>query len=171
MAIKKILRLGNPMLYRICEPVERDELPQMRDVVEDLHDTLASFRKSCAPARAIAAPQIAVFKRLIFLHVDVPVVYINPVLDEMSTDMVTLWDDCMSFPEILVRVRRNRTCRITYRDLNWNEHRETLSDFAELLQHEIDHLDGILAISRAIDSRSIILRSERSFVHGAAANN
>lgn len=72
-----------------------------------------------------------------------------------------LWDDCFSFPDILVKVRRNLTTEVRYQDERGRRrmlHAEgTLS---ELLQHEIDHLDGVLAIDRAIDSRHIVLRQE-----------
>ena len=73
-----------------------------------------------------------------------------------------LWDDCMSFPELLVKVRRHAQCTIRFRDLAWNEHRMDLDgDLSELLQHECDHLDGILAVSRAIDGKSFGMRSQR----------
>jgi peptide deformylase len=171
MPAQDILRLGNQLLYQKCSPVEEHELPHIRRVVRDLHDTLVEFRASCGPARAIAAPQIGVLKRVVYKYIDHPVVYLNPVLTDLSPEMYTIWDDCMSFPELLVRVRRHRTCTISYRDLNWKQCTEKLTDFSELLQHEVDHLDGTLAISRAIDNRSIILRSERAFIEGAMAND
>jgi peptide deformylase len=122
MAIKDILLLGNPGLYRVSEPVLRDELEGLRGVVSH------------------------------------PAVFINPVLDLKSDEMIELWDDCMSFPELLVRVKRHRSCRVTYRDDSWEEQQMSLEeDMAELLQHEVDHLDGILAVQRAIDPRSFAL--------------
>ncbi|MCA1850492.1 MAG: peptide deformylase, partial [Acidobacteria bacterium] len=73
-----------------------------------------------------------------------------------------VWADCMCFPDLLVRVLRHRNCRITYRDLDWEERAMSLEgDLSELLQHEVDHLDGILAVSRALDGRSFALRSQR----------
>jgi peptide deformylase len=142
----------------------------MKGVVSDLHDTLMAFRREFGPARAVAAPQIGVLKRLVYMHIDAPEVFINPVIEEPSEEMFELWDDCMSFPELLVRVRRHRSCRIRYRDLEWNEHTRLLTDLSELLQHECDHLDGVLATMRALDERSIILRSERRFAEGPTAN-
>lgn len=68
----------------------------------------------------------------------------------------------MSFPELLVRLENPVRCRLTYRDLEWNERRVLLSeDYAELIQHEVDHLDGVLSIQRALDDRSIVLRRAR----------
>ncbi len=170
MAVRELLRLGNPKLYEVCADVEQYELHEMANVVSDLHDTLLHFREQWGPARAVAAPQIGVMKRLIYACIDDPKVLVNPVISEQSPEKFELWDDCMSFPELLVRVERHRTCTIRYRDLDWNEHVERLIDLSELLQHECDHLDGILAISRAIDSRSIILRSETAFAVGQTAN-
>ena len=76
-----------------------------------------------------------------------------------------IWDDCMSFPELLVKVNRHARVRIRYRDLDWEEQTMDLEgDLSELLQHELDHLDGILSIHRAIDDRSIVLKSQRELL-------
>ncbi len=164
MAVREILLLGNPRLHEVSAPVVREELVGLSETVEDLHDTLMDFRARRGCGRAIAAPQIGVAKRLIYMHVDGPVVFINPVIDFASAEMFELWDDCMSFPDLLVRVRRHRSCRIVYRDREWNERSQTLTNsLAELLQHECDHLDGILAVARAIDSRSFAFKSQVPF--------
>ena len=161
MAVQKILLLGNPHLYERSEPVESSEIPGLRGVVEDLHDTMMAFHARYGRGRAIAAPQIGVMKRLIYMHIERPHVFVNPVLSDKSSEMMELWDDCMSFPDIVVRVRRHRACVITYRDLEWRKQRMDLHNgLSELLQHEVDHLDGILAVQRAIDDRSIALASE-----------
>ena len=119
------------------------------------------FRKRCGAGRAIAAPQIGVAKRLVYMNIDEPVVFVNPVIDAQSAGTFELWDDCMSFPDLLVRSNVTGSCRITYRDLGWIEHSLMLSDsLAELLQHECDHLDGVLAVMRAVDSRAFALRSQ-----------
>ena len=165
MAVRDILLLGNPLLYEECSPLELHELADMKPVVKDLHDTLHDFRARYGAGRAIAAPQIGVMKRLVYMDIDRPVVFINPVLDEKSDDWMELWDDCMSFPDLLVRVRRHRSCMIRYRDLEWNEQEWLLEDdLSELLQHEVDHLNGILAVSRAVGPAAFALRSQRSFL-------
>lgn len=164
MAVKEILLLGNPKLYEGCEPIKKDEIKEIRKVVEDLHDTLMDFRKKYNAGRAIAAPQIGVMKRLIYMHINSPIIFINPVLNDYSKNTFQLWDDCMSFPDILVKVKRFENCRVTFRDLKWKEHSIILEeDLSELLQHEVDHLNGILAIQRAIDSKSIIFKSEKKY--------
>lgn len=165
MAVRDILLLGHPKLYEVCEPVEPDELDLLGPIIQDLHDTLLDFRQKYGAGRAIAAPQIGVMKRLVYMHIDAPVVFINPRMDQFSTEMITLWDDCMSFPDLLVKVSRHKGCRISYRDLTWHEQMMFLEDdLSELLQHEYDHLDGILAVSRAIDGQSFALRSQREFL-------
>jgi peptide deformylase len=111
--------------------------------------------------RAIAAPQIGIRRRLIYMHIGEPTVFINPVLIPAGAEQFEVWDDCMSFPDLLVKVLRYRRCRISYRDLDWNEHNRVVeNDLSELLQHECDHLDGILAVDRAIDGRSFALKSQ-----------
>ena len=123
------------------------------------------FRAKHKRGRAIAAPQIGVMKRLMYMNIDKPVVFINPVFSWKSKEMIELWDDCMSFPDLLVKVVRHETCRIKFRDLNWQEHEWDLTgDLSELLQHEYDHLDGILAVMRAIDGKSLALYSEKKHI-------
>ena len=166
MAVREILLLGNPKLFEICEPIQESQVDQIKPIIQDLHDTLMAFRKKYNAGRAIAAPQIGAMKRVVYMHIGEPVIFINPVLDLKSTEMMELWDDCMSFPELLIKVYRHQKCRITYRDKNWKEQSMTLEgDLSELLQHEVDHLDGILAVQRAIDNKSFALRSQRQFLN------
>lgn len=165
MAVREILLLGDPRLYEVCEAVVHEEIEALRPVVEDLHDTLMDFRRRYGAGRAIAAPQIGVMKRLVYMHVGEPVVFVNPHVEPVDEATFELWDDCMSFPDLLVRVRRHRHIRITYHDLDWNELTRRLDDaLAELLQHECDHLDGILAVSRATGPQAFALRSQRHLV-------
>ncbi len=163
MAVRKVLRLGDPRLYQRSEPVARVDLPGLTPVIADLHDTLLEFRARMDAGRAIAAPQIGVMKRLIYMHLpDRAVVFLNPELDTWSLERIRVWDDCLCFPDLLVLVERARSCRVTYWDMDWREVQEDLrDDLSELLQHEVDHLDGILAVSRAVGPRAFALRSER----------
>jgi peptide deformylase len=162
MSVREVLLLGDPRLYEICEAVVESDLTALRKVVTDLHDTLMDCRQRIGAGRAIAAPQIGVMKRLVYMHIDQPVVFCNPVLDEMSDEQIEIWDDCLSFPDLLVRVQRHRRCRIRFRDLAWNERQLSLEDdLSELLQHECDHLNGLLAVTRAMDDRSFMWRRRR----------
>ena len=171
MAVREILLLGNPKLFEMCQPVQEGQIKQIKPVIQDLHDTLMAFREKYNAGRAIAAPQIGATKRVVYMHIGEPVAFINPVLDLKSTEMMELWDDCMSFPELLVKVYRHQRCRITYRDEHWEEQSMALEgDLSELLQHEVDHLDGILAVQRAIDARFFALRSQRQFLERRKEN-
>jgi len=161
MAIKQILLLGNLDLYKISDEISHSELSEIKLVVQDLHDTMMDFRKTYNAGRAIAAPQIGVFKRLIYMHIDKPVVFINPILDKFSNETFEVWDDCMSFPELLVKVNRYKRCKIKFKDINWvDQEMDLTDDLSELLQHEYDHLDGILAVQRAIDGKSFALKNQ-----------
>lgn len=159
MAVKKILLLGNPRLYEVSEVVKKEELEAIKEIVQNLHDTMMDFREKYGVGRAIAAPQIGEMKRLIYMHIDKPVVFINPVLYFEDDETMELWDDCMSFPALLVKVNRHKRCRLEYLDMNWEKQVMNLEgDLSELLQHEYDHLDGILAVSRAIDDKSLAFK-------------
>ena len=160
MAVREILLLGNPLLYQVSELIRPEELTSLQSVADDLRDTLLDFRKRFGYGRAIAAPQIGVMKRLIYWHPDSPQVLINPVLEDLSQENFTLWDDCMSFPGLLVKVNRHTSCTLRFRDQHWNEQIWHLqNDRSELIQHEYDHLDGIMATQRAIDDRSLSISS------------
>ncbi|MDF2546025.1 MAG: peptide deformylase [Anaerosolibacter sp.] len=161
MAIREILQLGNKGLYETSREVSFDEIDYVRGVIQDLHDTMMEFRRQYGVGRAIAAPQIGEKIRVLYMNIGEPVPFINPRLVFEEDDMMEVWDDCMCFPNLLVKVMRYKKCRIDYRDVHWNEQSMTLiGDLSELLQHEYDHLDGILAVSRAIDGQSFAFRGE-----------
>lgn len=155
MKLDRILPLGNPLLYEKSEAVAKEEVSALKPVIQDLQDIILEFRAKYKAGRAIAAPQIGVMKRLICMNVDKPIAIINPVLSNLSDEMIELWDDCMCFPNLLVRLKRHRYITLTFRDEDWKQHRWDLKDdLSELIQHEYDHLNGILATQRAIDNRS-----------------
>ncbi|MFP4620885.1 MAG: peptide deformylase [Bacteroidales bacterium] len=159
--LHKILKLGNPKLHEVSESLTKDELPVALSKASEMHNLILEYRNTSGAGRAMAAPQIGYQKRMIALYMDRPLILINPVLYNHSTEMMELWDDCMSFPNLLVKVKRHRKCSIRYLDENWNEQTWDLEDdMSELLQHEYDHLDGILATQRAIDDKSFALASQ-----------
>ena len=155
MAISDILLLGNPLLYEKSESVEQGEICGVMPKIDLMLETVLDFRKKYGVGRAIAAPQIGLLKRIICLNIDKPIAMINPELTELSNEMFEVWDDCMSFPNLLVKVMRHKKLTLTFYDLNWQKQTWHLeNDLAELIQHEYDHLDGILATQRAIDDKS-----------------
>lgn len=153
--LENLLQLGNPLLYEVCKPVLPSELPLVKDWVADLHNVMQEIREKYNFGRAIAAPQLGIMKRLIYMNIDKPIVFINPEFTFLSEEMFELWDDCMSFPNLLVKVKRHKNLTIKYLDENWQTQEWNMTDdLSELLQHENDHLDGILCTMRAIDEKS-----------------
>ncbi len=158
---RKILLLGDPRLYQVSEEVKKEELEDLRSVYEDMFDCIKGIRRDYGFGRAIAAPQIGVRKRMICILTDKPYVIINPSLEFLGDEKMELMDDCMSFPGLLVRVCRYRHCILRYRDENWEMQEMKMNDdMAELIQHEYDHLDGILATMRAVDHKSFVMKEK-----------
>ena len=153
--LNDLLLLGDPRLYETCEPITIQEKPLIAGWVADLANVMAEVRAKYHFGRAIAAPQLGIMKRLIYMNINEPVVLINPELTDLSDDLFELWDDCMSFPNLLVRVKRHHKITIKYLDQNWQPQEWQMEGaLSELLQHEYDHLNGILCTMRAIDNKS-----------------
>jgi peptide deformylase len=151
-----LLLLGDSRLYETCEPILETELPLVPGWVADLHNVMEEIRVKYQFGRGIAAPQLGIMKRLIYLNIDQPTVIINPELTTVSDELDELWDDCMSFPNLLVRVRRHRNLTLSFRDEHWQPQVWNVSDWAlsELIQHEYDHLNGVLCTMRAVDKQA-----------------
>jgi peptide deformylase len=160
-AREKILLLGDPGLRAICEPVTDFDSPDFKSGGMRLLGALERFRREQGFGRGIAAPQIGIPRRMIALNLGAgPFLVVNPVLSALSERRFTLWDDCMSFPWLMVRLERRLETALSYIDergktQRWERLEPALS---ELLQHEVDHLDGILAVDRALDKNSIVAR-------------
>jgi peptide deformylase len=165
MAIQTVLQLGDPRLREVAHPVDDATAPDIRSLIRDLADTLAHWQRTTGYGRAIAAPQIAVPLRVAFLQLPgaEPLPMINPEIIERSKDKIVVWDACLSFLSIFMRVERHREIKVRYQDLegNWHEIQAGEErDLSELLQHEIDHLNGILAVDRITDIKTLCTREE-----------
>ena len=168
---REILLLGDPRLYEVSEEVTREELEELRPVFTDLFDCISRIQRDYGFGRAIAAPQIGVQKRLICMLTDKPYVFINPTLEFVGDEMMEVMDDCMSFPNLLVRVQRYRHCLLRYKDENWEDREMRMDDdMSELIQHEYDHLDGILSTMRAIDEKAFAIRENKPRILPEIAN-
>ena len=158
-----VLLLGDPRLRVRSAEVERLDDAAFQSALAPLADTLAAFRAKHGFGRAISAPQIGVPLRFIAVNLGKgPFFVVNPVVTWRSDETFTMWDDCMSFPDLLVRVRRRMSISLDYVDEQGRSHqwREMDQAASELLQHEIDHLDGVLAVDRAIDRESLVVKQE-----------
>lgn len=152
MALSEIIKLGDPLLLKKSASVEINEIPGLLPHIEKMWRLIREFREAYGRGRAIAAPQTGLLKRVICLNIEKTPVLINPVIEEASDEMIDIWDDCMSFPDLSVRVKRHRRITVSFLDIEGQKKTWHLEDdMSELIQHEYDHLNGILAISRAED--------------------
>lgn len=160
MVFNKILKLGDPRLYDISSPVNQDEVSSFKDEIETLHEIILECQKLNGFGRGVAAPQIGLMKRIVCLNLKgKKYTLYNPILSNYSKEEFEHWDDCMCFPNLLVKVKRHQSCTLTFKDESWNTQTwEIRDDLSELLQHECDHLDGVLATQRAIDNQSFKLK-------------
>ena len=221
MAVREILQLGDPRLREKCARVEEPGTAEVAALIDDMRDTLAHWRKTTGYGRGIAAPQLGVMKRVIFLKLPFGqpsagaqgkpygepragaqgqpygepragaqgqpygepragaqgksgwseshkafsegLALINPEIVERSDEEIVVWDACLSFLCIFMQVERHKEITVRYQGANgdWQEIRAGVEqDLSELLQHEIDHLDGVLCIDRVKDVRTICTKDE-----------
>ena len=170
MPARRIFQLGDPMLRAVSVPVPTPG--EAEAIFQDLRDTLGDFRRAHGFGRGISAVQIGEPKRLIYIELDGRAHRLrNPEYIWQSEEKFRLWDDCFSFPDLLVWLERTEKVRIRYENETCSEQVvEASGSFSELLQHEMDHLDGVLAVDRAIDRASFCTRQEwkRRYASGVA---
>lgn len=160
--LEKVLTLGDPRLRKPAKPVSDLQHPQVQAEIKCLHGVLNAFREKFGFGRAIAAPQLGIMKQIIALNLDGNAfTMINPRISWQSQEMFSLWDDCMSFPDLFVRVSRHESITVEFQDPDGESCLMEKVDRArsELFQHEIDHLRGILAVDRAENSKDIVYRT------------
>lgn len=165
MPVRAVLQLGDPILREKSARVGHPAAPEIRDLVADLADTVAHWRAKTGYGRGIAAPQIGVLQRVIFLKLPgaEPWPLINPEVIRRSEEKIVVWDACLSFLSIFMQVERHREITVRYQTPQGETVEFEAGDqknLSELLQHEIDHLDGILAIDRVTDLKTIVTREE-----------
>lgn len=159
IAAPAVLQLGDQRLRLECSNCDLND-PGLQSIEQELHAALEVFRATNGYGRAISAPQIGHPIRMIACNLgsstkhrpgEQPFTLINPKIVWRSEETFSMWDDCMSFPEKMVRLRRHKSISLTYlsRDGKIHEWDRLGQAEAELLQHEIDHLSGILAVDHA----------------------
>lgn len=156
--IRDILKMGDPRLLQIARPVERFNTPELRNLIEDMFDTMAH-----ANGAGLAAPQIGVDLQVVIFGFDrnprypdaptVPkTVLINPQLTPLSDEMEDGWEGCLSVPGLRGVVPRHTSLRYTGFDLMGQPIDRVAEGFhARVVQHECDHLRGILYPMRVRD--------------------
>jgi peptide deformylase len=158
MAVRELLLYPDPRLKQVCAPVTAFD-DDLRALVQDLRDTLAA-----SPGVGIAAPQIGVLSRVLFINVSAkfpdrkPVVLINPEILELD-EFKIIREGCLSIPEFTANVRRGEKSRVRAFD-EWGQPFELSSSGLEAIavQHENDHLDGILFLDRVASLKTDVFR-------------
>ncbi len=160
MPAKRIIQLGDPVLREISTTVV--DIAAVQPVLTDLRDTLHEFRRTHGFGRGISAVQIGVPVRVVYIEFEgTSYSLLNPEWEFLSDQKFRLWDDCFSFPGLLVWLERSETVRLRYLDETGTPGSlEASGALSELLQHELDHLDAILAIDRALPGNSLCTREE-----------
>ena len=162
MTIKSTLQLGDPLLRAPCQQVRDAGAPEFRRLADDLSDTLADWVARTGYGRGIAAPQIGAPVRVIYLTMGSPQTLVNPVITAHSASTWEVWDACLSFSvEIFCKVRRFTWVDVAYESTDGGRHSlRADGELGELLQHEIDHLNGVLAVDRMTTITTLCMRSE-----------
>jgi peptide deformylase len=158
MAIREVLKMGDPRLLAVAEPVREFATPELENLLVDMRDTMRDLNGA-----GLAAPQIGVSVRVVIFGMDtnprypdadaVPyTVLINPLLTPLSPDMEDGWEGCLSVPGMRGVVPRYREIRYTGVDGAGRPIDRSVNNFhARVVQHEVDHLDGILYPRRIRD--------------------
>jgi peptide deformylase len=164
MTVLKIARMGHPVLLERCRPVADPGAPEIRRLVQDMFDTMED-----APGAGLAAPQVHVPLRLFVFRVqphrstgapdDTVIgntVVINPVVEPLGEEMQLRWEGCLSIPGLRAAVPRFLRVRYSGVDCEGRSVTADVSGFhAGVVQHENDHLDGILYPMRMTDFRQM----------------
>lgn len=158
MAVKTVLRMGHPVLRKIADPVTEFNTPALDGLIEDMFDTMLAM-----DGAGLAAPQIGISKRLVIFSVGtnprypdaeaVPeTVLINPQIELVGEAMQDDWEGCLSIPGMRGLVPRYAEIIYRGQDRNGQDFERRVSGFhARVVQHEVDHLDGILYPQRIRD--------------------
>lgn len=166
MGVKKVLKMGDPLLLKVAEPVAEFDTPALHALIQDMLDTMDAMKGA-----GIAAPQIGVSQRVVIFGQpaqDAPenprypdanavpfTVLINPVLTMLGDDLEEDWEGCLSVPNMRGVVPRHVSVHYTGFDQYGKSIDRTVSGFhARVVQHECDHLDGILYPMRVTDLRN-----------------
>lgn len=167
MAIKPVLRMGNPLLLQKAEAITEFNTPELNMLIQDMQDTMAA-----EDGAGLAAPQIGASVRVVIFGVEqnprypdaetVPqTILINPVITPLDETMENGWEGCLSLPGLRGLVPRYTRINYSGFDIHGNPFEVEASGFhARVVQHECDHLDGILYPLRIKDLRQFAYTEE-----------
>jgi peptide deformylase len=158
--VLRIAKMGNPVLMQKATPVEDPTAPEIRRLAADMQETLEDIGASGLAANQVFVPKRVVVYRIIAARIPegsglVPrpwTVMVNPVITPKTETKTPVWERCLSVPGLHGKVPRHLHIEISYSDLQGKKHtHEARSSWAALLQHECDHLDGVLFPMRMTD--------------------
>jgi len=167
MTVRDVLRIGHPLLLQQAVPVEAFDTPHLHALIADMRDTMAALNGA-----GLAAPQIGVSQRVIIFGLEhnprypevepiAETVLINPVIEVLDEGTEDGWEGCLSIPGMRGKVPRYRAIRYHGFDEQGEIIDRTVDGFhARVVQHEYDHLDGILYPQRIIDMRDFGFETE-----------
>jgi peptide deformylase len=169
MSLLKVARMGHPVLRARARDVERADLKQaaMQKLIDDMIDTMHEYH-----GVGLAGPQVHESVRIFVAAItpegedplaveDEPMVFINPIITPIGDDVVEDWEGCLSIPDIRGRVPRPRVIRVTAMDRHGGKIDVTSHGFrARVIQHETDHLDGVLFFDRMRSFESLAFLEE-----------
>ena len=169
MSLLKVARMGHPVLRARAREVARVELKHaaVQQLIDDMIDTMHEYH-----GVGLAAPQIHEGLRIFVAAIapqeeeplspgDEPMVFINPVITPVGNEIVEDWEGCLSIPDIRGRVPRVRTIKVSALDRTGSPIDITSHDFpARVIQHETDHLDGVLFFDRMKNFQSLTFLDE-----------
>jgi len=162
-----IIAYGDPVLRRKATSIEPDEYPNIKQIVDDMFETMYGAR-----GVGLAAPQVGLSMRLFVVDAtvfadeepdlkDFKKVFINACIEEESGEEWPFNEGCLSIPDIREDVNRKPTIRISYYDENWKHHDETFSGLAaRVIQHEYDHIEGKLFIDKLSPLRKRLIEKK-----------
>lgn len=161
MAVRTLAQLGNPVLRQVATPFSQVPSAEVDALVTDLWDTLRDFRSRMGYGRALAAPIIGVSRRAIVVEIEeLALALINPVYKSWSREETFGYESCLTFP-LWGKVARPARVTINALDPAGNPQLiEADGLLARVLQHELDHLDGLVWLDREPDLHSLCTREE-----------
>lgn len=169
MTIRSLHLLGDPVLRTPSDTIANPQSAAVRLVADDLQETLRHLRLQHGMGRGLSAPQIGAPMRIIYLEIDKPWFMINPTVTDIGNEDFWVWDDCFSIPGLMVRVQRAHKIEVVYQELSGKRCGiNAVGALAELLQHEIDHLDGVLCVDRPTGYNAFSLKQEWACHHAPA---
>lgn len=150
MTVRRTIQVGDPLLRARCRDIDDANAPDVRRTTTDLADTLDDWVQRTTYGRGIAAPQIGESVRIVYSSLGDDRILVNPTITTRSAETWEPWETCLSLSvELFGRVRRSRWVEVSYRTEDGAYRRIRAEyDLAHLLQHEIDHLDNVLAVDR-----------------------